>query len=225
MSLEQRFEKLVIAEESGEDTETASSGHRGRNRAVFIDRDGVINQDTKHTWKKDELRLFEGVGEAIMKFRKLSFKVIIATNQGGMAMGKYGKEEFASFMEELRKRLDLENPWDMVYFSPFHSTGEVEEYRCDHIDRKPGPGMLLRAALEHDIDLPTSYMVGDHLKDVSAAHRARCNAVLVLTGRGRSQLQRLIDEGIAPGDEKYPDHIVEDLRTASELIEHLEGRI
>jgi D-glycero-D-manno-heptose 1,7-bisphosphate phosphatase len=224
MPFKERFSKLKIAEESKRDTKNSPPGHSGTHKTVFIDRDGVINQDTQHTWRKDELKLFEGVPEAFIKFRELGLKIIIATNQGGMAMGRYGKEEFASFMEELKERLLVEDPWDMVYFSPFHNTAEVMEFRIDHIDRKPGPGMLLRAALEHDIDLPSSYMVGDHLKDVSAAHRAGCMAVLVLTGRGKGQLQRIIDEDLGPGDERYPEHIVEDLRKASDLIEHMEGQ-
>ncbi|MFW3146925.1 MAG: D-glycero-alpha-D-manno-heptose-1,7-bisphosphate 7-phosphatase [Thermoplasmatota archaeon] len=214
MDLIERMERLRISDEPDDGTRRAPPMSDGRNRAVFVDRDGVINHDTIHLWKIEELSIIEGVKEAMEGFRDMGFLLVVTTNQAGIGKGLYGKEEFIALMEEIVKRLGGEPPWDRVYFSPYHSEAVIERYRTMHVDRKPEPGMLLRGARDLDIDLKRSYMVGDHIKDVQAAHRAGCSAVLVLTGRGKNELKRIVDEGVRPGDERYPDMVVQDIMYA-----------
>jgi D-glycero-D-manno-heptose 1,7-bisphosphate phosphatase len=111
--------------------------------------------------------------------------VVVVTNQSGIGRGKYGWQDFAAVMSRMGSLLALENAWiDAVYASPHHEKAIGEYAVADHPERKPNPGMLLRAAEEHDLDLSRSWMVGDKAIDIEAGHRAGCKAALVRTGYG-----------------------------------------
>ena len=211
MTLPDLMKALKIEDESTPDTERAAKGHKGTVKAVFLDRDGVLNEDTGYIGRKEELIVIPRAKEAIDGLRGLGYSIVVTTNQAGMGKGLYTKEDFLKVMEGLQGKLGGSGAWDRVYFCPFHSEAVIERYRCYHVDRKPEPGMHLRAALEMDIDLPSSIMVGDHIKDVIAAHRAGCRSALVMTGRGKEELREVLEEGVMPGDERYPDLICEDL--------------
>ncbi len=202
------------------DTLRALPGHKGSRRAVFIDRDGVLNEDMVHTYDPSELKVIGGCREALERFAKLGFLRVIVSNQAGIAKALFTMDQMISFDHRLWSELGPD-PWDTFYFCPYHLEGVVPEFSMHSIDRKPEPGMILRAAIEHDVDLPRSYMVGDHLKDVIAAHRAGCKGILVTTGRGKRELEKLIG-GVPEGAEAVPDAIVQDLRYASLLIEEWE---
>ena len=220
LDLQDRMKRISLRPASVPSTPRASPGHKGSFRAVFIDRDGVLNEDTIHTYDPSEMKVIEGCQEALTRFKGLGFLRVVVSNQAGVAKALFTLEQMVSFDEKLWSVLG-DRPWDSFYFCPYHLEGTVPEYAMESPDRKPSPGMILRAALELDIDLTRSYMVGDHLKDVIAAHRAGCKGMLVMTGRGKSELQRLL---FAPAreNEAVPDAVVEDLRYASLLIEEWE---
>ena len=214
---------LRVRPPSGPSTIRADPCARGSNKAVFIDRDGVLCADESDRTDPSSMTIIHSARKALEGFGSMGFLRLVVTNQGGMALGSFTQDDMLSFTRELWEKLgDIGPPWDAYYYCPYHAEGVIEPYIAESIDRKPGPGMLLRAALEHDVDLPSSFMIGDHLKDIIAGHRAGCRAILVTTGRGEGQMERIMQDGIRYGDEAYPDAIVEDIGTAYELIREWE---
>lgn len=146
------------------------------NRTVFLDRDGVINAEVGYISRPDELQILPGVLEAISDLTQAGWKIIVFTNQSGVGRGLITESELQAVHDRL---LDLVaaagGQLTAVYACP-----HAPDDGCDC--RKPKPGLLLRAAREHNIDLATSYAVGDSPRDISAAHAAGCKTVLVLTG-------------------------------------------
>ena len=160
------------------------------NRAVFLDRDGVINQlvhrpeDPTSVWDSpyllSEVELIEGVGEAIQKINRSGFLAIIVSNQPGVAKGKCDLDFLDKATDFIRAELLKQNAFvDDVYYCLHHPDAVIKEYRIICECRKPKPGLLFQAAQEHEIDLSTSYMIGDRITDVAAAEAAGCEAILV----------------------------------------------
>lgn len=143
------------------------------NKAVFLDRDGVINIDFGYTSKADEFNFYEGVFAACRRFQTLGYKLIVVTNQSGIARGYYTEVDFEHLCDWMVGRF-LEEGVDItgVYHCPHHATEGRGEYRIDCDCRKPKPGMLLAAAKEHDIDLSQSIMIGDKITDMEAGRAA-----------------------------------------------------
>ncbi len=144
------------------------------NRAVFLDRDGVINQkapEGEYVTRLSELIFLPQVGDAVRLLRSAGFLVIIVTNQRGVSRGKIRLAELQAMHDAIAGFFSAEHaPLDDIYVCP-HEGG------CEC--RKPAPGMLLRAAREHGIDLQNSWLVGDSLSDIEAGKRAGCYTVLI----------------------------------------------
>ena len=160
------------------------------NRAVFLDRDGVINrlvhrsQDTGDEWDSpyllSEIEIIEGVGEAIQKINGLGFLAIIVSNQPGVAKGKCDLDFLDKATDFIRSTLLQQNAFiDDVYYCLHHPDAVNEAYRIICECRKPKPGLLFQAAQDHEIDLSRSYMIGDRITDIFAAEAAGCEAILV----------------------------------------------
>ena len=160
------------------------------NRAVFLDRDGVINrlvhrsQDTGDEWDSpyllSEIEMIEGVGEAIQKINGLGFLAIIVSNQPGVAKGKCDLDFLDKATDFIRSKLLQQNAFiDDVYYCLHHPDAVNEAYRIICECRKPKPGLLFQAAQDHEIDLSRSYMIGDRITDIVAAEAAGCEAILV----------------------------------------------
>ena len=161
--------------------------------AIFIDRDGTLNEEVGYLHKPEEVVLIPGAARAIATLNTLGIPVIVVTNQAGIGRGKYGWQDFQAVMEHMAVLMKEEQAHvDDVYASPHHEKGLGEYAHPDHPERKPNPGMLLRAAVEHDLDLSRSWMIGDKEIDLSAGRRAGCRVALVLTGYGRD-----VDPGLA----------------------------
>jgi len=171
--------------------------------AVFLDRDGTINEETQYLCDPRSLRLIPGAAEAVRRLNQSGAPVIVVTNQAGVGRGYYSESRVAEVHAELARALAAQGAHlDAIYYCPHHPD---EGCTC----RKPEPGMLLRAAEEWEIDLARSYMVGDKLSDLQAGQRAGCRSVLVLTGYGAQALPTLGSEGGRP-----PDHVACDLADA-----------
>lgn len=142
--------------------------------AAFLDRDGVLIEDCGYPHRSEHLVLIPGAAEAVRRLKSLGYLTVIVTNQSGVARGLFTEEQMHDFNALVIQRLAQGGGViDAVYAAPHHADAVVERYRHpDHPDRKPNPGMLLRAIAEHEIDPAQSLMIGDQPTDVEAARRA-----------------------------------------------------
>jgi D-glycero-D-manno-heptose 1,7-bisphosphate phosphatase len=148
--------------------------------AAFLDRDGVINLDRGYTYRVRDLAFTPTAIEGIKAFNEAGFRVFVITNQSGVARGYYTVEDVERFHEAMRQRLLAHGAYiDCFYYCPFHPEGSVAEYAIDHEDRKPRPGMLLRALREWPTDIAASVMIGDKESDLHVAARAGVTGLLV----------------------------------------------
>lgn len=153
--------------------------------AIFLDRDGTLNEEVDFLSDPDQLVLIPGAGAAVARINAKGIPVVVVTNQSGIGRGKYGWQDFAAVMSRMGTLLAFDNAWiDAVYASPHHEQALGEYAVADHPERKPNPGMLLRAAEEHGLDLSRSWMIGDKALDIEAGLRAGCRVALVRTGYG-----------------------------------------
>jgi len=167
--------------------------------AVFIDRDGTINVDAGYLADPDELKIFPWSGRAISLINKADMPAIVITNQSGVARGLCTEADLDAIHHRLRSELSKSDAHvDAIYYCPHHpEIGEPPyRYACDC--RKPGNGLVLRAAREYNIDLASSYMIGDKVVDLELALRSGMHPVLVLTGYGRISQTRIDALGIEP---------------------------
>ena len=181
--------------------------------SVFLDRDGTINREVDHLRRVDELELYYGAAEAIRRLNRAGLKVIIVTNQAGVARGLFSEEQLAEIHHVLQGMLAREGAFvDAIYYCPHHPTEGLGKYlqACDC--RKPNPGSLFQAARDLDIDLKTSFFVGDKRSDLEAGQAAGCRTVLVRTGYG------LLTESSKEDQRARPDHIATNLLEAAEWI-------
>ena len=143
------------------------------NRAVFIDRDGTMAKDAPYCSCPEDFVLFPTTAKAIRLLNEHGFKVIVVTNQSGIARGYFTEETLARIHDKMKNELAKEGAWvDAIYYCPHHP-----DDRCDC--RKPGTGLFLKAAEEHNIDFARSFMVGDMPKDIEAGNRVGCRTVFV----------------------------------------------
>ena len=159
------------------------------NRAVFLDRDGVITQDPPHyAHRLEQLVLIAGSAEAIRILNNNNFRVIVVSNQSGVARGYYLEDDVNIFNDGMKQLLAKENAYvDTIYYCPHHPDAKVERYKIQCDCRKPKPGMLIRAIKEFNIDIKSSVLVGDKWSDIETGHAAGCKSVLVLTGHGAQE--------------------------------------
>jgi len=141
--------------------------------ALFLDRDGVINVDTNFLYKWEECVFIDGIVPLIATANRLNMPVIVITNQSGIGRGLYTEDDFHLLMRHMSAGLLEQGArLDAIYFSPFHPKHGIGHYQQDTDCRKPAPGMLLRAAAEHGIDLGRSFLVGDRCSDLRAGFNA-----------------------------------------------------
>ncbi len=162
-------------------------------RAIFIDRDGTINVDKDYLSDPDGLEFIEDSPEAIALANSLGLKVIIISNQSGVARGILTAEQVEAVNNRLVEMLNQRGAAvDAIYYCPHYPNSGGVQCTC----RKRDIGMLLRAKAEFAIDLSQSFVVGDKWSDIKCGENAGAFTSLVLTGYGRSDYQRCIDAGI-----------------------------
>jgi D-glycero-D-manno-heptose 1,7-bisphosphate phosphatase len=199
-----------------------------RKTAVFLDRDGTINEEVGYLDRPEKLKLIPGAAEAIRLINASGMKAVVVTNQSGVARGIFDEVFVGAVHARLRELLLMEGGvLDGIYFCPHHPTEGRGRYLLSCDCRKPAPGLLLRATAELNLDPAGSYMVGDTLKDIEAGARVGARGVLVRTGYGaestavldtREEHQRMILDKIErPGGEAIivrPAHIAGDILAA-----------
>ena len=158
-----------------------------QSKAIFLDRDGVINKEVSHLSDPKNFEFIEGSIEALKILKQKSFLLIVITNQAGIARGIFTEETLIAIHDKMNNILSKKDiQLDDIYYCPHHPefTGS-----CDC--RKPNPGMILKAKLKYNIDLTNSFMVGDTLNDIQTGITAKCKTVLVLTGYGMEEQKKI----------------------------------
>ncbi|MBI5400306.1 D-glycero-beta-D-manno-heptose 1,7-bisphosphate 7-phosphatase [Candidatus Saganbacteria bacterium] len=180
------------------------------NKAVFLDRDGTIIEDVGYLNKPSEIKFISGSQEAIKKLKAAGYKVIVITNQAGVARGLITEDMLQTIDKVLHKWiLNSGTHLDGLYYCPHHPEHGVYPYKQACECRKPHPGLILKAQKDFAIDLSRSFMVGDKASDIEAGQRAGLKTVFVMTGRGE----------VAKADRKTsPDHTANNLLQAAEWI-------
>ena len=191
-----------------------------RRRAIFMDRDGTVCEEVGYVNHVDRIRLLPRSAEAIRLANQAGFQTVIVTNQAGVARGYFDEELVHEVHDAVRRQLaEAGARLDGIYYCPHHPEVGAPPYRRECDCRKPGPGMLLRAREEMGIDLASSYMVGDTVKDLGAGRAVGATTVLVLTGYGRGEREHQSHRWSL-----HPDHVCEDLLEAVQWILAREGR-
>lgn len=179
-------------------------------RAVFLDRDGTINEEVGYLSRLDQLKLFPRSAAALHMLNQRGIPVIVVTNQSGVARGYFSEDFVHKVHAFLQEQLSIEKAYiDAFYYCPHHPTEGLGPYRQVCACRKPKAGMLLQAARDLHLDLSQSYMVGDMMKDVQAGRKAGTKGILVRTGYGA---------GEKSDESSSPDYRALDLLDAVEWI-------
>lgn len=182
----------------------------GSRRAVFIDRDGVINEDRGFVHRIEDLVLIPGAVDALRQLQEAGYLLVVITNQSGIARGLYTEADYQAFTRHLVHVLASGGvTLDAIEHCPHLPDAHVLQYRMDCACRKPRPGMILRAAGRLGIELSTSILIGDRISDVQAGRSA---------GVGRCFLVRSGSELEGPGAPQDADGVYEDLAACSAAI-------
>lgn len=143
------------------------------NRALLLDRDGVINHDSGYTSSVENFSFIDGIFDLCRAAKRLGYLLIVVTNQAGIGRGYYLEQDFFTLTEWMRERFEAEGaPITDVFYCPHHPEHGIGRYKKDSFNRKPSPGMLLSAAETHGLDLARSIMIGDKDSDMQAARKA-----------------------------------------------------
>ncbi|MEO8666446.1 MAG: HAD family hydrolase [Ignavibacteria bacterium] len=188
------------------------------NKAIFLDRDGTLNEEVNYLKRPEEIKLIPDSIKALQIFKSLGYLNIIITNQSGVARGFISEEDLSKIHSELIQQLKEKDHSliDDIFFSPFHPEGIIEKYKIESEDRKPSIGLIRKAQSKHDIDLTESFFIGDSLTDMLCAHNAGLKRILVRTGNGNEDYEKCLKENIRL------DYYAMDLYDASKYIKQLQ---
>lgn len=188
-----------------------------KNAAVFLDRDGTINEEVGYLDRAEKLRMIPAAFEAIRLINQSGLKAIVVSNQAGVAKGLF-TESFVHEINSLIQNALLTKGAriDAFYFCPHHPTEGNDPYRTICNCRKPAAGLLYQAAVDGDIELTRSYLVGDRLRDIETAHRAGAKGVLVATGYGQDAMRSSGQD--EPNEMNKPDYNANDILEAVHWI-------
>lgn len=184
------------------------------NRAVFLDRDGTINEEVGYVNHLDRFLLLPYVGQAIRLLNQHGFKAVVITNQSGVARGYFPESLIDQVHQKMKSLLEMEGSHlDGIYYCPHHPDVGPPPYRQKCRCRKPDTGLVERATKDLDIDCSTSYVIGDRGADIEFAQRIGAKGILVLTGYGKGEWEYLKDRW-----KVKPDHIAPHLYDAVRWI-------
>ena len=210
-----KTQKALAAKTPRPQPPTESGGRSSRRRAaVFIDRDGTLNEEVGYVNHIDRLRLYPWTAEAIRKLNRARVPVIVVTNQSGVGRGYFPEELVHRVHQKIAFELATsEVRLDAFYYCPHHPEATHADYRKKCQCRKPLTGMLDEAAKRFNIDLKSSFVVGDSTRDMQMGFNAGARTVLVMTGYGRGNYEYLRARW-----PRQPDLIAENLLEAVEKI-------
>ena len=183
-------------------------------KAIFFDRDDTIIEDTGYINNPDQVKLISGVAKSLLEFKEMGFKLIVITNQSGVARGILTEKALGEIHERLNVLLSEKGVvLDAIYYCPFHPDGIVPQYRKESEDRKPNPGMIMTAATEHNIDLSQSWAIGNSARDIDAGRRAGCKTILIEKKSRTSPLLFLRKD-----EEAMPDFRAVNMKEAENIV-------
>jgi D-glycero-D-manno-heptose 1,7-bisphosphate phosphatase len=179
--------------------------------AVFLDRDGTLIEDVGYLDAIDRIAVFPWSVDAVRALNRAGLPVVVVTNQSGIARGLFSCETVGAVHDEISRRFaDGHARVDAYYYCPHHPRGTVAEYARECDCRKPGCGLVERAARDLNLDLARSFVVGDQWTDIALAHAVNARGIFVRTGRGAS--------GPRPDDVAPPAASVDNLAAAASWI-------
>lgn len=192
-----------------------------KSRAVFLDRDGTLNEERGYLNHVDRLKLIDGAPEAVALLNRHGLRTIVVSNQSGVARAYFQEELLNRLHEKLRTLLEERGArLDAIYYCPHHPSVGDPPYRRNCDCRKPKLGMIRKAEREFSVDPHRSYMVGDKLSDVQFGTDAGCKSILVLTGYGKGEW-----ENRRGGTDRDPDYVATDILDAAKwIVNDLEAR-
>jgi D-glycero-D-manno-heptose 1,7-bisphosphate phosphatase len=180
---------------------------------LFLDRDGTINEELHFISSPDQLTLITGSAEAIRQANHFGFKVVVISNQSGVARGFMTEENVRTVNAVLVSMLFNEDASiDGVYYCPHHPEAEDIRYKKNCDCRKPNTGMLVQAAKEHDIDFRKSFVIGDRIADMKAGNDVGAASILVRTGYGAETIALL------PDSDARVEYVAENLLDAVQFV-------
>jgi D-glycero-D-manno-heptose 1,7-bisphosphate phosphatase len=184
-----------------------------KKRAVFLDRDGTINEDVGYPSSFGQVHIYPSSYEAVNKINRAGFLAVVITNQSGIGRGLLSEIDLESIHQKMRDSFAAHNARiDGFFYCPHHISSAISQYDVDCLCRKPHPGMGFRAEAALGIDLAGSYMIGDKVEDIQFGLNIRAKPILVLTGYGKKSLATLQKKGISPA------HVAQNLLQAVDWI-------
>ncbi len=158
------------------------------NKALFLDRDGVINKDKGYVHRIEDFEFTDGLFEVLEAFQRCAYLLIIITNQAGIGRGIYTENDFQSINYWMLQQFKIRGiEITKVYFDPTHPENGIGKYKKESFYRKPNPGMILQAQKEFKIDLENSILIGDKESDILAGKRANIGKTVLLKNTNFSQ--------------------------------------
>lgn len=187
--------------------------------AVFLDRDGTINEQMGYINHISRFQLLPGIEDAIRCLNELHIPVIVVTNQSGLARGYFPAALLDQVHQKMEKQLAAAGAHvDGIYICPHHPEAKEKKYRIDCNCRKPKTGLLEQAAVELNIDLTASFVVGDRWSDIRCGKAVGARSILVLTGYGKGDAKY-----IGPNQKVQPDHTAENMQQAVNwILKHIQ---
>ena len=167
--------------------------------AVFLDRDGILNVDSGYVHRPDQVTWIEGAKDAVRRLNDLGYRVIVVTNQAGVAHGHYEEDDVIALHRWMQDQLAIRGAFiDAFYYCPHHPEARIEKYRGHHVNRKPRPGMILQAFSDLTIRKDQSFLIGDKAGDIEAAQGAGIPGFLFPGGNLATFLDRLLPPKAGP---------------------------
>ena len=167
--------------------------------AAFLDRDGVLNVDAGHVHRPDQIDWIPGARKAVRRLNDLGYRVVVVTNQAGVAHGYYEEGDILSLHGWMQDQLADEGAFiDAFYYCMHHPEARIEKYRGHHVNRKPGPGMILEAFSDLAIRKHGSFLIGDKDSDIEAARSAGIPGYLFPGGNLATFLECLLPPTTKP---------------------------
>ena len=167
-----------------------------KNKACFLDRDGVLIEEVCYLSSPNQVTILPETIDALQLLKENNYKIIVVTNQAGVARGYFKEETIPKIHKEIDRQLAKHHlQIERYYYCPHHPDGTVKEYAISCECRKPMPGMILQAEKDFNLDLPNSFLIGDKVSDLLAAKNAGCHGIMVETGHGKEHKKDATTKG------------------------------